>query len=247
VHRSRVTLLIGVGLLLATLTCRARTPDPTPEELSLARQVAGLRALVGAAEQGKLVDFEQMLIVVDQRVVERLLASVVPVEGDVGGGFSVRLESARAEFRDGVALLNLAGEVRLVGRAASATMAVYGGLDQAELEPASGMLRSSVKVFAVEIPKADVLGVDEPVRKLTEVLAEGGLETLIGPIRVPVRVADRLSLPPVRTERVRVAGLELPVEAEVSSLKAFGGKLWIGVSGQLPSAGRRACSERAAP
>jgi hypothetical protein len=202
---------------------------------------------VGAAEQGKLVDFEQMLIVVDQRVVERLLASVVPVEGDVGGGFRVRLDSARAEFRDGVALLNLAGEVRLVGRGASATMSVYGGLDQAELEPASGMLRSSVKVFAVEIPRADVLGVDEPVRKLTEVLAEGGLETLIGPIRVPVRVADRLSLPPVRSERVRVAGLELPVEAEVSSLKAFGGKLWIGVSGQLPSAGRRACSKRAAP
>ena len=168
-HRSRVTLLIGVGLLLATLTCRARTPDPTPEELSLTRQVAGLRTLVGAAEQGKLVDFEQMLIVVDQRVVERLLASVVPVEGDVGGGFRVRLDSARAEFRDGVALLNLAGEVRLVGRAASATMVVYGGLDQAELEPSSGMLRSSVKVFAVEIPKADVLGVDEPVRRQTKV------------------------------------------------------------------------------
>jgi hypothetical protein len=104
VHRSRVTLVTGVGLSLATLTCRARTPDPTPEELSLARQVAGLRTLVGAAEQGKLVEFEQMLIVVDQRVVERLLASVVPVEGDVGGGFRVRLHSARAEFRDGVAL-----------------------------------------------------------------------------------------------------------------------------------------------
>lgn len=246
-HRSRVALLIGIGLSLATLTCRARTPGPTPEELSLTRQVAGLRTLVDAAEQGKLVDFEQMLIVVDQRMVERLLARVVPVEGDVGGGFRVRLDSARAAFRDGVALLHLAGEVRLVGRAASATLVVYGGLDEAELEPASGMLRSSVKVFAVEIPKADVLGVDERVRKLTKVLAEGGLETLIGPIRVPVRVADRLSLPPVRTERVRVAGLELPVEAEVSSLKAFGGKLWIGVRGQLPSAGRRACSERTAP
>jgi hypothetical protein len=247
VHHSRVALLIGVGLPLAALTCKARTPDPTPEELSLARQVAGLRSLVAAAEQGRLVDFEQMLIVVDQGMVERLLSRVVPVEGDVGGGFRVRLDSARAAFRDGVALVHLAGEVRLVGRPASATMAVHGGLDEAELEPASGMLRSSVKVFAVEIPKADVLGVDEPVRKLTELLAEGGLETLIGPIRVPVRVADRLSLPPVRTERVRVAGLELPVEAEVSSLKAFGGKLWIGVRGRLPSAGRRACSDRTAP
>jgi hypothetical protein len=247
VHRSRVAILIGIGLVLATITCRARTPDPTPEELSLGRQVVGLRSLVDAAEQGTLVDFEQMLIVVDQRMVERLLARVVPVEGDVGGGFRVRLDSARAAFRDGVALLNLAGEVRLVDRAASATLVVYGGLDEAGLEPATGMLRSSVRVFAVEIPKADVLGVDEPVRKLTQALAEGGLEGLIGPIRVPVRVSDRLSLPPVRTERVRVAGLELPVEAEVSSLKAFGGKLWVGVSGRVPSAGRPACSQRTTP
>jgi hypothetical protein len=41
-------------------------------------------------------------------------------------------------------------------------MSVYGGLDVVELDPTSGVLRARVAVYAVEIPKADVLGIDEP-------------------------------------------------------------------------------------
>jgi hypothetical protein len=239
--RSLAAAVVAAALLAA---CR-REPEPTPEELSLARQVAGLRTLVQAAERGTLVDFDELLVVVDQRVVEELIARVVPVEGVVGG-FHVRLDGARAAFRDGLALLNLEGQVRLREGAAWATMSVYGGLDRADLEPDSGVLSSRVTVFAVEVEKSEVLGVFEPNRRLTAALAEGGLDALLGPIRVPVRVADNLSLPAVRTERVSIAAVELPVEARVSSLAAFGGKLWIGVeSGLRPAAGAACAAERA--
>jgi hypothetical protein len=239
-------LAAGSALAAATLACLVPEPEPTPEELSLARQVAGLRMLVQAAERGTLVEFDELLVVVDQRVVEELLARAVPVEGVVGG-FHLRLDGARAEFRGGLALLNLEGEVRLPERAATATVSVYGGLERAELEPQSGMLRSSVTVFAVDIQKAELLGTFQPARRLTQALADGGLEALLGPIRVPVRVADKLSLPPVRTERVRIAAVELPVEAQVSSLAAFGGKLWIGVESGLDRGSGAACAGRADP
>ena len=79
-----------------------------------------------------------------------------------------------------MALVHLDGEASLVGREISAEMSIYGGLDVVELDPASGVLRARVGVYTVEIPKADVLGIDEPARRLTQALAEGGLESLLG-------------------------------------------------------------------
>jgi hypothetical protein len=243
--RAGLAMVLPLAAVLSGLTGRVRQPEPTAEELTLGRQVEGLRVLVADAERGKLFDFDQMLVVVDQRLVQELLASVVPLEGDVGGGFHVRIDAAQATFGDGLALVNLAGEVRLVDRSAAVAAAVYGGLDVVEVDPESGMLRATVKVFAVEIPEeADLLGIEEPARRLMLVLAEGGLERLLGPIEVPVRVADRLSFPPVRAHRVRIAGMEQPVVAEVSSVRAFAGKLWVALRGHLPDSPRAKCRHR---
>ena len=234
-------------IALGSLTCLMREAPPTAEELVLRRQVDELRRLVTAAENGVLLDYEQMLAVVDQDLVQQLLASVIPLEADVGEGFHVRIDSASAAFGDGLALLHLVGEARLVDRPVSAAVDVYGGLDVVELDPESGMLRLRANVYAVDIPKADVLGVDEPARRLTQALAAGGLESLLGPIEVPVRIEDRLRLPPVRTRRVSIPGMDVPVEAAVSSVKVFGGKLWVGVRASVPGTDDKVCRSRAAP
>jgi hypothetical protein len=242
-----VLVFASLAIALGSLTCLAREAAPSAEELVLRRQVDELRTLVIAAEDGALLNFEQMLVVVDQRLVQQLLASVIPIEGDVGGGFHVRIDSAKAAFGDGLALLHLAGQARFVERRVSAEVEVYGGLDVVELDPESGMLRARVNVYAVDIPKVDVLGVDEPARRLTQALAAGGLDTLLGPIEVPVRIEDRLRLPPLRTRRVSIPGLDLPVEAAVSSVKVFGGKLWVGVRASLVATDGAGCQPRTAP
>jgi hypothetical protein len=232
-----VVLVAGSALV----TCRRLQPAPSAEELVLQREVQKLRAQVEAAEAGTLLDFEQMLVVVDQELVQRLLTSATPLEGDVGQGFHVRIDAARAEFSNGVALVHLDGEARLVGSAISAQMRIYGGLDVVELDPASGVLRARVAVYAAEIPKADVLGIDQPARRLTQGLAEGGLETLLGPIEVPVRIEDRLRLPALRTRRISVPALDVPVAATVSSVRVFAGKLWVGVRAKVTGADGKAC------
>jgi hypothetical protein len=243
--------ILRTGLAMALpLTAVASCPtvrevDPSAEELTLGRQLEGLRALVAEAERGSLFDFDQMLVVVDQRLVQELIASVVPLGGDVGEGFHVRIDTAHAAFGDGLALVSLAGEVWLADRSASAAVAVHGGLDVVEVDPESGMLRTAVEVFAVDIPRADVLGIDQPARRLLKLMAEGGLESLLGPIEVPVRVAHQLTLPTVRSQRVRIAALELPVVAEVSSVRVLAGKLCVAIRGHLPDAhGRCRSKER---
>jgi hypothetical protein len=160
----------------------------------------------------------------------------VPLEGDVGHGFHVRIERAEASFGDGVALLLLHGRASAVGKNASATLSVYGGLDVVRLDPASGVLRCNVKVFGVETTEADVLGLDRPVRRLTDALAQGGLASLLPGIDIPVSIHNQVSLPSLETRRVRIDAADIPLQASVGSVKVFGGRLWVGLSiGMEPS------------
>jgi hypothetical protein len=238
VRRHSVSLLLATVTVSALATCHRLEPAPSAEELVLQRQVQKLRVQVEAAEAGTLLDFEEILVVVDQDLVQRLLASATPLEGDVQG-FHVRIDAARAEFTNGVALVHLNGQAALVSGGISAEMGVYGGLDVVELDPRSGVLRARVAVYAVDIPAADVLGIDQPARRLTQALAEGGLEALLGPVEVPVRIEDRLELPALRTRRVSIPALQVPVAATVSSVRVFSGKLWVGVrarAGPAPGA-----------
>ncbi len=241
--RDTASLALLAAAVLAA-ACLAGKTTPSPHEATLRREVAELRTLVAAAEEGKLLDFAQMLVVVDQDLVQQLLASVVPLEGDVGDGFHLRIDSATATFGDGLALLRLSGEAGLVAPRISSPVDVSARLDAVELSPESGILRARVTLHSVELPAQGASGFDEPLRRLTRALAAGGLESLVGPIEVPVRIEDRLRLPPVRTRRVSIPGTDVPVRAEVSSLRVFAGKMWVGVRAHV--AGDGGCRGRAA-
>jgi hypothetical protein len=241
---ARAFLLTAV---VASAACLAGKTTPSPHEATLRREVAELRTLVAAAEDGTLLDFAQMLVVVDQALVQQLLASVVPLEGDVGEGFHLRVDTATATFGDGLALLRLVGEAGLASQAVSSPVEVSGRLDVVELAPDTGMLRARVTLYSVDVPARGGLGLGEPVRRLTRALAAGGLESLLGPIEVPVRIEDRLRLPPVRTRRVSIPATDVPVRAEVRSLRVFGGKMWVGVRARVAGARDGACRGQAAP
>lgn len=227
-HWRALTLAAVAGTGLA---CAGAT-EPKAEERVLRLEVEKLRAQVAAAEAGTLLDFDELLVVVDQKLVQQLLASAIPVEGDVGGGFHVAIDGASAEFADGVALIHLSGDARHGAGGPSARIAVYAGLDVVELEPASGSLRARVSLYDVDVVGGG-LGFGTPGRRLTEALAEGGLESLVGPIEVPVKIEDRLQLPELRTRRVGIPALEVPVAATVRSVRVFGGKLWVSVRARL--------------
>jgi hypothetical protein len=210
---------------------RSMVPAISVEETVLARQTVALQTLVDAADRGALVNFAQVLVVVDQGLVRDLLRAAMPIEALIGG-FRVRLESAEASFDDGLALVHLSGKATLIESSVSADLRVYGGLEVVKLDPQSGRLRCEVRVFGVEADRANLIGIDEPLRDLARALSHGGLAALLRFVEVPVRIDDHLSLPAVHSKRLRLRAAEVPIRAEVAEVKVFKGRLWVGLSEQ---------------
>lgn len=201
-------------------------PEIPVAEVVRARQTEALGLLVEAADRGRLLTFEQALLVVDQSLIQDLLSAAMPLEGPVGG-FQVRIESATASFDGGLALIHLNGRATLVESSVTAELRVYAGLDVQDLDPDNGLLRCRVQVFGVETPQANLLGLDEPLRGLTAALTEGGLAALLPFVEIPVRVDDHIALPAVDSKRFDLLEAQVPIRAEVAEVKVFGGRLWV--------------------
>ena len=242
-------MLLGSVAVFAFLAYRfgARpTRAPSSVESVLAQQNSALRALVDDAEPGALVSFQQVLVVVDQGLVQDLLREAMPIEGPVGA-FRVRLESAEASFRGGLALIHLNGNAKHVESSVAADLKVYGGLEVVSMDPSSGRLRCQVRVFGVEADRANVLGIDEPLRGLAETLSHGGLAALLRFVEIPVRIDDHLTIPAVSSKRVSIRAARVSIRAEVAEVKAFRGKLWVALAEQPTVPGQRAGTEEARP
>jgi hypothetical protein len=235
--------LLALGVVWLVFKGREPLMVPVGETL-LVRQTQELGRLVAAAERKSPFDFEGILVVVDQALVQDLLRGATPLEAAVGGGFHVRVDSAEATFADGLAIVRLDGQASVAGKAASADVSVYGAIDVVELDATSGVMKCRVSVSGVDAAHADVLGVDEPVRRLTEALTHGGLALLLGSIEVPVRIENRVSIPAVESHRLRIESVDLPLQVAVEDVKAWGGKLWVRVQVAI---GPSAAPERRRP
>ena len=220
--------LLALGLVWLVFE-KKEPPMVSVQETLLVRQTQELGRLVAAAEHGSLFDFDGILVVVDQGLVQELVRGATPLEADGGGGFHVRVESAEASFADGLAVVRLDGTASVAGKTASADVKVYGAIDVVALDSRSGVLTCRVSVSGVEAVHADVLGIHQPVRRLTEALTHGGLALLLGSIEIPVRIEDRLSIPAVDDHRLRIASVDLPVQVAVQDVKVWSGKLWVTV------------------
>jgi hypothetical protein len=236
----RIGRAVAVGLVIVSVALAGLwllMPSPPPplsaQETVLTRQNQELVKLAAAAENGTLLDFKGVLIVVNEVLVRDLLRAVTPLEADVGNGFHVRIESADSAFGDGVALVRLTGTASLGGTSVGSQVTVFGAIDVVKLEPASGVLQCGLSILSVEASDAKALGRNDPVGRLTEALAHGGLSLLVGALEIPVSVEDRLSIPAVESKRMHIAAENLPLTVAVQQVKVFGGRLWIFVDAAL--------------
>ena len=153
--RLAAAVVVGLAILvLAFVELRRMRPGPPPRlsarEALLSRQNQELVKLASAAENGTLLDFKGVLIVVDQVLVQDLLHAVTPLEADVGGGFHVKIDSAEAAFGDGVAVVRMTGTASVGGASVGSRVTVLGAIDVVELDPASGVLKCGVGILGVE-------------------------------------------------------------------------------------------------
>jgi hypothetical protein len=240
VRHLRIAAVAVVGLAILVLaspqlrrTRLGRTPRVSAREALLSRQNQELAKLASAAENGTLLDFQSILIVVDQALVRDLLRAVTPLEADVGSGIHVKIDSADASFEDGVALVRMTGTASVGGASVGSRVTVLAAIEVVELQPTSGILECRVSILGVDAEDARALGHGDAVGRLTEALTRGGLSLLLGSLEIPVGVEDRLSIPAVESKRLQIAAVNLPLRIAVRQVKAFGGRLWVYVDAAL--------------
>ncbi len=222
-----MTLAAAIGAVGVVQLRLTRPSRLSAQETLLTRQNQALLELTAAAEAGTLLDFKDILVVVDQSLIQDLLRAVTPMDADVGKGFHVRIDAAETAFGDGVALVRMSGTARLDDSAVGAPVTVFGAIDAVQIDPASGVLRCNVAILGVEARDAKALGRNDPVGRLTEALAHGGLSMLLGGLEIPVRVENHLLIPAVASKRLQIVAEQLPLTVGAQQIKVFGGKLWV--------------------
>jgi hypothetical protein len=250
-----LALLAIVAAAHASEACRRRPRGRlTAEQAVAARQRRGLERLVATATAGSLLPSEEVLVVVDQRLVQDVLAASLPYDRVISDKYRVRVTAAGVTFDDGAAVVRLEGRASLArgGEAgAVAEVSVVGTLDIVELEPSSGILRGRVRIIAVEARRVDVLGVRAPAERLVEDLSREGVEAfnvLASSIEIPVRLEREVALPAVGPEGgVQIAAAAVPVRLAVVDVKAFRGKLWVSLDAAAGAAAASAATAEPGP
>ena len=160
--RALLFLTLGLSLLVIGFVQYRRYGNQaarqTAREALLSRQNQALLALTADADRGTLLNFESVLIVVDQELVQDLLREVTPMEAEIGGGFYVKVDTVEASFGDGVALVNITGTYTATNEPVGARVTVFGSIDAVDIDTASGVLRCNVSILAVEGARPKPLG-----------------------------------------------------------------------------------------
>ncbi|MEB2344083.1 MAG: hypothetical protein OZ948_05035 [Deltaproteobacteria bacterium] len=196
----------------------------------LERRARGLRELVADAEQGSLIPTDRFFVGVGETLVQDLFRSQLPLEQPLEDRFVVRLESAAIELDDKYGAVRIEGRIHPVRfPARQVALRIEGGLGEAAIDPATGILRVRVAIDHIDIAEAGglerVLG-----RGVISYLGGKGrelLEEAIPPIEVPVTLERAVPVPAVEEGGVRFAALEVPLEISVERVLAVGGKLWV--------------------
>jgi hypothetical protein len=235
--RHRAAPALAAAALWSASACRRELPPPSAGQAVLQRQRDGLAALLKEAEAGPLVPFDRVLVVVDQALVQDLLASAMPYERVISR-YRVRVQGASVSFADGFALVRVDGRASLAASpegAAFADISLFGGLDVLDLDPESGLLRGEVRVIAVDARRVTVMGVGAPedAEELIEQLGRERLDAfgaLVSRLQIPVRLERAVTLPAVGPEGgVRIAAARVPLQVGVRQVRALQGKLWISI------------------
>lgn len=222
--------------LLVTATI-ASACGPSEEEVQyearkaeLERRVQGLQELVASAEKGSLIPTDRFFVGVGEDLVENLFRSQLPLEQPLEDRFVVRLESADMEFDDKYGAVRIAGSIHPVKHPSrQVALRIEGGLGEASIDPATGILRVRVAIDHIDIAEAG--GLERLLgRGVIRFLGGKGrelLEEAIPPIEVPVTLERAVPVPAVEQGGVRFAALEVPLEVSVEQVLAVGGKLWV--------------------
>ena len=216
---------------------------PTALEAIVRRRFDEMTALVARAEQGSLVpDGEHALVGVDERLVQSLVATLVPAEYVIAERYRIEVQRASVAFDDGIALVRLEGRASLVGAEQDvfADVTVYGDLDVERTQQRADVLRTRIRLLAVDAREVAVMVKTPRAKQLVEDLGKAQLEefaALASTLEIPVRQSYTLEVPAAGPGgAVRIDAALIPVQLSVLDVTAFHGRLWVSMAAAVGAA-----------
>jgi hypothetical protein len=239
---ARVALVASLTVLaLAGAGCSRLRPDRPREAVLAERRVEAMQGLLSRPADRGLIDRDQSLLVLHEEVIEKLLTAALPFEQRVAGQIIVRLESVAVDFDDGLPLLHLKGTAAPTvaegkpPHPPTLTVEMAGVIESIEFASDRGVLSARARVLAVESHRTGVKAdgwrgfVSDVVR-----LQAKNFEGLNYDIEIPIRVADRITLPDLANDErpdlpVSIEPASIPLDVSVGEPTAMFDRLWIPV------------------
>lgn len=232
-----------IAIVLATGSAGAgiwltRNPEadrPGPERAILERRVEALERMVAAGQAGRLVRFDQGLVVIDRPVIQDLLDAAMPYHTQVADRFRIRILKAHVSCEEGLALVRLDGRASFLDRPEDEVYldaTLYGALQEFDLERDESVIRGRVDILAFDVHRVMVDSKpSEALEGLLRDLGELRIETFRGPdfaFDIPVRLVHEILLPEMEMRQgVRIPEARVPIQASVTDVTALEDRLWI--------------------
>ena len=233
--RARSCLVPLFVVLLSSGGCAWLDGGTVADRALLTRQVEQLRQLVHSAEQGPLFGPDQLVLVVDQRLIRTILAATLPWEIVVRERFRVRVHALECRFEDDLPLLRLDSHVAALGELGEqhfAELRLFAELTLTELDPQAGVVRGRLALIAFEVQRLQPVDDNAMAMRLVEELGRLKLEAFLALARsfdLPLRLERQLRFPRVGAEGspVSLPAGRVTLAAETSRVRALGGRLWL--------------------
>jgi hypothetical protein len=227
-RRTIATLLLLV--LLAGCSPSEKETEFLARKALLERQNRGLRELIQDEEKGSLVPQNRFLVGLDEKVVQGLFNSQLPLERPLGKRFVIRLENATIQFRDKYGLVIVEGSVyRPKTPDRKTAIRVYGGLGEVQVDSTTNLLTIRIAIDDIELTQAGILEnvLGSGGKKFLATKAKGYLTDALPAIQVPVGLAREIRLPPIKTGAVTIDSLKIPLDISIERVIAAKQKLWV--------------------
>jgi hypothetical protein len=216
--------------LLAGCSPSEKQAEFVSKKALLERQNKGIREMIRDEENGTLLPTDRFLIGVDEKVVQGLFNSQLPLERPLGKHFVLRLEQATIQFRDKYGLVIVEGSVHRPQTPDRRTaVRVYGGLGAVQIDPKTDLLTIRFAIDDFQILQAGILeGVlGHGGKKFLATHALGYVKDALPDLQIPVGLAREIRVPPIQSGPVTLDSLHVPLDLSVERVIAAQKKLWV--------------------
>lgn len=233
--RGSVALLLLLALFAGCSPSEKETEFLAKKRL-LERQNRGIRELIEDEEKGTLIPTDRFLIGIDEKVVQSVFNSQLPLERPLGKHFVLRLEQATIQFRDKYGFITVAGNVhRPQTPDRRIAVRVHGGLSSVQIDSLTDLLTIQFALDDMEILQAGILEnvLGSGGKKFLATQALGYAKDALPALNVPVGLAREIKVPPIQSGAITLDSLRVPLDLSVERVIAAKQKLWVTLHAEM--------------